>query len=153
MVNCGGPSDHTTTPFSFPAPTEASPTTKRSLTFGKSLLPSPDRVSIDLFQRPTLLRHWPWRPCVPSRRKLVPAMSSKHVTILIESCKSADNLGNYCRNAFAVNFNFCLTDLISFECKNNNKFSSGYCTIFWCVSVSLRTKQSTSRVLSRVSCL
>ena len=67
---------------------------------------------------------------VLSPKKWGLAISSKHVTILIESCKSADNLGNYCRNAFAVNFNFCLTDLISLKCKKGKKVCSRYCKNF-----------------------
>ena len=129
VVNCGGPSEHSTTitPFAFPTPTEASPTTRRSLTFCES----PVRqfaVSFSLFQLPAWLLLLTLSVLSPKKWGL--AISSKHVTILIESCKSADNLGNYCRNAFAVNFNFCLTDLISLKCKKGKKVCSRYCKNF-----------------------
>ena len=90
VVNCGGPSDHTTASFS-------SPTTPRALTLCK-----PDNLMLDVghflwlfsFQLPTSVHLW--RACVHCRRKLDLAIFSKRATILIESCKSADNLGNYC---------------------------------------------------------
>ena len=162
VVNCGGPSDHSTTPFSFPTATsrsisvvtQASPTTRRSLTFCRPRCLTHNFNWFVLLQHPSWVLHW--RVCALSPRKWGPVISSKHVTILIESCKSADNLGNYCRNAFAVNFNFCLTDLISWKCKNSKGLDSVLGKTFsqnkrgkaYRLPVSLRTKQSTSCVLS-----
>ena len=85
-------------------------------------------LSLFLLQPPPSVH--PWRASVRCPRKLDLAIFSKSVTTLIESCKSADNLGNYCRNAFAVNFNFCLTDLISLKCKKGKKVCSRYCKNF-----------------------
>ena len=87
VVNCGGPSDHTTATFS-------SPTTPRSITLCKPDGHLTFSHSVFFFQLPTSVRLW--RVCVRCRRKLDLAIFSKSVTILIESCKSADNLGNYC---------------------------------------------------------